>query len=292
MISSHDLLLVQRIVELGSLTRAADSLFLTQSAVSHQLKDLEERTGLPVFDRVNKKLVLTHTGRRIMEAAGILLPQLQRLNEDIGSYKNGKVQTLRISTECYTIYHWLPELISSMKKEKGDIDISIVAAATQRPVEYLLRGELDLAIISEPQETNAIDTSPLFTDNLVAVLHRDHPLARLKRSLTAADFEKENLITYDVRTGYNQFAHEFFREKKPGQITRMQLTEAIVEMINAGMGIGIFATWAIIPYLAQKQLVTLPLRSPFKKRIWRAAWVNKRHPLIPDFIARVKEYFR
>ncbi|SEW52273.1 LysR family transcriptional regulator [Chitinophaga arvensicola] len=292
MIVSNDLLLVQRIVEHGSLTKAADSLFLTQSALSHQLKDLENRTGLQIFERVNKKLLLTHAGRRIMEGAGSILPQLSRLNEDIHAFKKGKLSSLRISTECYTCYHWLPEVITRLKSRLDQVEISIVAAATQRPLEYLLNGELDLAIVSEKPDHPAIHTTPLFSDNLVAVLPRNHPYTRSKTALTADDFTTEDLLIYDAQGEHTQFSKEFFREVSPKSITRIQLTEAIVEMINAGMGVGIFATWVIAPYLKNRDIVTMPLKTPFKKRTWRAATLSKHHLLVPPFVAAVKEYFK
>jgi LysR family transcriptional regulator for metE and metH len=292
MITSNDLLLVQRIVEQGSLTKAADSLFLSQSALSHQLKDLEDRIGLQIFERVNKKMLPTHTGRRFIESANNILPQLVRLNEDILAYKKGKVHTLRISTECYTCYHWLPKIISQLKSRFEKVEISIVASATQNPLEYLLNGELDLAIISDKPDHPAIHTNNLFSDNLVAVLPRQHPYASTKSSLTAADFASENLLIYDTRSTYNHFSQEFFKETSPKTITRIQLTEAIVEMINAGMGIGIFATWVIAPYLKNKDIITLPLRSPLKKRTWKAAFLDKGHPLIPLFVSAVKEHFK
>lgn len=292
MITSNDLLLVQRITEEGSITKAANSLFLTQSALSHQLKDLENRAGLQIFERVNKKLFLTHTGRRIMEGARNILPQLLRLNEDITAYKKGKIHTLRISTECYTCYHWLPKIIAELKSGLAEVAISIVAGATQKPLEYLLNGELDLAIISDSPDHPAIYTTPLFSDNLVAVLPRNHPFTRTKKALTAADFATEDLLVYDSQTTSNHFSKAFFRETAPKTITRIQLTEAIVEMINAGMGIGIFATWVIAPYLHNKDIVTMPLRSPLKKRTWKAACIDKSHPLIPLFISAVKAHFK
>ncbi|HEY9259844.1 LysR family transcriptional regulator [Chitinophaga sp.] len=292
MIISNDLLLVQRIVEHGSLTKAADSLFLTQSALSHQLKDLEHRTGLQIFDRVNKKLLLTHAGRRIMEGAGSILPQLSQLNEDILAYKKGKLSSLRISTECYTCYHWLPEIITRLKSQMEQVEISIVAAATQRPLEYLLNGELDLAIVSEKPDHPAIHTTNLFSDNLVVVLPRNHPFTRTKMALTAADFATEHLLVYDAYGSHNHFSKEFFRETGPKTITRIQLTEAIIEMVNAGMGLAIFATWVIAPYLKHKDIVTMPLKSPLRKRAWRVATLQKKHPLIPPFVSAVKEYFQ
>ncbi|HVI46889.1 MAG TPA: LysR family transcriptional regulator [Chitinophaga sp.] len=291
MITSNDLTLIQQIVEQGSLTKAASSLYLTQSAVSHQLKDLENRIGMQIFDRINKKMLLTHAGRRIIQSAGIILPQLSRLNEDMLAYKKGKVSTLRISTECYTCYHWLPKVIAGLNSNIEKSEISIIAGATQRPMEYLLNGDLDVAIISEHPDHPAVHTSNLFSDNLVAVLPQRHPYAT-KKSLSASDFATEHLLTYDTNATHNHFSHEFFRETSPKTITRIQLTEAIVEMISAGMGVGIFATWVIAPYLKTKNIVSIPLQSPLRKRTWRAAYTDKTHPLIPLFIASVKEHMK
>ncbi|WP_212004851.1 LysR family transcriptional regulator [Chitinophaga sp. HK235] len=293
MITTNDLQLVAHIVEQGSLTRAADKMFLTQSALSHQLKDLEKRTGMQLFERVNKKLLLTPAGRRIMESATSILPQLTRLQEDIQACRKGRVHSLRISTECYTSYHWLPRIISQLRALHAEVEISIVVAATQKPLTYLMNGELDLAIISNPASHPAIQTQSLFSDNLVAVLPGRHPLAG-RKSLSAEDFATENLLAYDVaeESGAYSVLQQFFRESPPASITRLQLTEAIVEMIHAGMGISIFANWAIAPYLKNRDLVTLPLKSPLRKRTWKAAYLDKQNPLIRQFISHIRQHFK
>ncbi|RBL90201.1 LysR family transcriptional regulator [Chitinophaga flava] len=293
MITTNDLQLVAHIVEQGSLTRAADKMFLTQSALSHQLKDLEKRAGMQLFERVNKKLLLTPAGRRIMESATSILPQLARLQEDIQACRKGRLHSLRISTECYTSYHWLPRVISQLKALHTEVEISIVVAATQKPLTYLMNGELDLAIISNTAPHPAIQTQSLFSDNLVAVLPGRHPLVG-RKSLSAVDFATENLLTYDVAEESSAYSglHEFFRESPPASITRLQLTEAIVEMIHAGMGISIFATWAIAPYLKNRDLVTLPLKSPLRKRTWKAAYLDKQNLLIRQFINHIRQHFK
>ncbi|MBC9909578.1 LysR family transcriptional regulator [Chitinophaga varians] len=294
MITSNDLQLVAHIVAEGSLTKAADKMYLTQSALSHQLKDLEKRAGLPMFERVNKKLLLTAAGRRVMESANNVLPQLTRLQEDIQAYRQGKLQTLRISTECYTCYHWLPRVITELKSRHQQVEISIVAAATQKPLSWLMNGELDVAIISDDTPPPGVHTHTLFHDEVVVVLPRKHPFVGQKKSLAAADFATEHLLTYDVaeEAGTHSMMKEFFRESRPKEITRLQLTEAIVEMIQAGMGIGIFATWAIAPYLKNRDLVTLPLHTPMRKRTWKAACIDQHNPLIRQFAEHIRQYFK
>jgi LysR family transcriptional regulator for metE and metH len=266
-------------------------MFLTQSALSHQLKELESRTGVKVFERINKKLLLTQAGRRVLKGADEILPLLTRLNEDIDSLKKGHVHTLRISTECYTCYHWLPPIISRLMAADEKADIQIVAAATQRPIEYLLRGELDLAIVSDKFGHDGVQLSPLFSDNIVAVVPEEHPFARRKKSLTAADFADQHLICYDAGNAGGAFMAEFFGEMKPRAISRIQLTEAIIEMISAGMGIGLLASWAVGPYLKSRHITTVPLRSPWKKRVWKAAYLHRSNPLVPRLITHIREHF-
>lgn len=294
MITSNDLQLVAHIVAEGSLTRAADKMYLTQSALSHQLRDLEKRAGLPLFERVNKKLLLTPAGRRVMESANRILPQLTQLQEDIQACRKGKLQTLRISTECYTCYHWLPRVVSELKSIHQQVEITIVAAATRKPLTYLMNGELDVAIISDSHPPAGVHAHTLFNDEVVAVLPKGHPFVKQKKSLTAADFASEHLLTYDVaeEAGTHNMMREFFRESPPKDITRLQLTEAIVEMINAGMGLGIFATWAIAPYLKSRDLVTLPLQTPLRKRTWKAVCLDRQNPLIRQFVEHIRQHFK
>nr|WP_295864270.1 LysR family transcriptional regulator [uncultured Chitinophaga sp.] len=294
MITTNDLQLVANIVAEGSLTRAADKMYLTQSALSHQLKDLEKRAGLPVFERVNKKLLLTPVGRRVMESASKILPQLTQLQEDIQACRSGKLHTLRISTECYTCYHWLPQVVSELKSIHQQVEITIVAAATQKPLTWLMNGELDVAIISDSRAPAGVHTHTLFHDEVVAVLPRRHPFVGQKKSLAAEDFATEHLLTYDMaeEAGTHNMMREFFRQSPPKDITRLQLTEAIVEMIHAGMGVGVFATWAIAPYLKSRDLVTLPLQTPLRKRTWKAACLDRQNPLIRHFVEHIRQHFK
>ena len=149
-LETRHLKLVAAIAAEGSVTRAAQRLHLTQSALSHQLRDLEEHLGTPVFERLSKKMVLTPAGERLLRAAEQVLEELARTETEIQRAKSGAYETLRISTHCYTCYHWLPSRRALFERKFPNVEVRIVVEATPNPFEALLQGKLDLAIVHSP----------------------------------------------------------------------------------------------------------------------------------------------
>src|SRR5467141_3305459 len=140
--------LVAAVADVGSLTRAGDCLHLTQSALSHQLRDIESRLGTALFLRVGKRLVLTPAGERVLASARAILERLRQTEHDIREMGRDRAGILRITTECYTCYHWLPPLLLHYRRKFPRVEVRIDVEATRRPIEVLLAGKLDLAIIS------------------------------------------------------------------------------------------------------------------------------------------------
>jgi LysR family transcriptional regulator, regulator for metE and metH len=128
--------LVDTIVKEGSLTKAADTLHVTQSALSHQLKELELELEMPIFHRKGKKMQLSSEGTRFLTTAEKVLTELKLLETDMRNLKRGETGTLRLSTQCYTAYHWLPRIVKYYKNINPGIDIHVVSAATYLPLEY------------------------------------------------------------------------------------------------------------------------------------------------------------
>jgi LysR family transcriptional regulator for metE and metH len=176
-ISLQSFRLVEAIVREGTLTRAASVLHLIQSALSHQLKELETELGVPVFYRKGKKLELSEEGIRFLQSGEKIMIELQMLEKDILQYRSGETGTIKIITQCYTAYHWLPRIIKYYKAINPGIDIHVVSAATHLPLDYLLKGDLDVAIIRNRQENPHIHYEPIFEDRLFVILSLDHPLA-------------------------------------------------------------------------------------------------------------------
>ena len=279
--------LVATVAEEGSVTRAAHRLHLTQSALSHQLRDVEDKLGVALFQRTARRMLLTRAGERLLESARRVLDELERAEEalrDEGSQREG---LLRICTECYTCYHWLPSLLHAFQQKSPRVEVRIVAEATRRPVEALLEGELDLAIVSDPIKNRKIELEPLFQDELFLVTAPNHPLSR-RAYVKAEDLADEHLILYcdDKRdlTIYQQVLIP--AGVSPRRLSSVQLTEAILEMVKAGLGVTAFAGWAIAPYVKSKQVKAVRLTRNGLRRHWRAATLrsSQRPGYLDDFI--------
>src|SRR5215210_2419050 len=192
--------LVRAVAQAGSVTRAANRLHLTQSALSHQLKDAEAEFGTLFFTRVNKRMILTTAGERLLKSAHIVLDEMRRVEEDIRQLRLNREGVLRISTECYTCYHWLPPLLKIFHRDYPRVDVRIVVEATHDPHRALLNGEIDLALVSSPVRNGKLFYKPLFEDELAVIVSNDHPLAS-QPFVGAEDFIPEHLIIYSAPEG-------------------------------------------------------------------------------------------
>jgi LysR family transcriptional regulator for metE and metH len=292
-IGLHHLRLVSTITKEGTLTRAAQSLHLTQSALSHQLKELESELGTSVFERKGKKLELSNEGNRFLVSAEKILAELRSLELDIKGFKEGKKGTLRISTQCYTAYHWLPRIIKYYKEISPEIDIHINSGATYRPLDFLLTGELDVAIVRSRINNPLIHYEPIFEDQLYAILSTQNPLAR-KKKIAITDLQDQELfLPYNDPQSGNIPVIETLMEQqqvRPKHLHRIHYTDAIIEMVNSNLGISIMANWIIKPYVESRDIVAKPLPPEVSNRKWYAA-TCKKDPAINHFMDCLKLHF-
>jgi len=292
-IALHHFRLIDTISKDGTLTKAASTLHLTQSALSHQLKELERELDVEIFNRQGKRLHLSEQGYRFLRTSEKILAEIKSLEEDINNYKNGKTGNLSISMQCYTAYHWLPGIIKYYKKQWPDINIQILSDATRRPLEYLMNGDLDIGIIRTQMVNTKIRYEPIFEDRLTAVICKDHPLAK-KDIIEIADFHGEELILplYDPSYQDTPVIESLIQAQqvKPKTLHRIHYTDATIEMVNAGLGITVMADWIVQPYLKDRNIVAKPLHHSVAKRAWYAA-TCKQTPAIQNFLECLKMYF-
>lgn len=283
--------LVKEVAASGSLTRAAEKLFVSQSALSHQLKDIEVRLEVQLFHRIKKKMVLTPAGNRVLTAAHIVLSELIDAESDIQQAISGKKGRLRITTECYTCYHWLPGLLKSYHTVCPDIEVEIVTKATRKPLSYLQKGKLDLALISGNTPTKYVDFEPLFSDELILVVHKNHPLAD-RTYLRPKDFADVHLLMYKADTQNSYFFQQILNPAgiRPRKTSKMQLTEAIIEMVKADLGVSVMASWAAKPYLTAPELVAVPITDKGLPRTWYAATLHQEP--VPQYLKSFVEHFK
>ncbi|HET6268237.1 MAG TPA: LysR family transcriptional regulator [Acidobacteriota bacterium] len=265
------LLLVDAISKEGGVTKAAHRLNLTQSAVSHQLKEIEDRLGCPLFLRVNRKMVLTEGGHKILACAERILPELQRTEDSIRRMSKGQEGILRISTQCNTLYHWLPGMLGLFARSYPGIDVQINVEATGRPFAALMEGKLDLAIAYSKERDKNLAYFPLFQDELVVVMPPDHRLAN-QPYVRAMDFSEETLIMYSVELEESYIYQKVLVPAgvQPKKLYKVMLTEAIIEMVKAGIGISVLAKWAVAPYLKTNELKGLRFTKHGVHRNWHA----------------------
>jgi LysR family transcriptional regulator for metE and metH len=184
---------------------------------------------------------------------------------------------LRLCTECNTGYHWLPPLLQDYHRAHPGIEVRIAVEATDRPIHALLEGEIELAIVTSAVDDHRLAVSPLFRDELVAVMAPEHPLAARSR-LEAGDFANQHLILYSaVRHDSYAFTRVLTPAGvEPRRVSAVPLTEAILEMVKAGLGISVLARWAIEPTVNDGTVVARPISRRGVFRAWSAVTLRSR----------------
>jgi LysR family transcriptional regulator for metE and metH len=270
-LETRHLRLVVGIADHGSLTRAGNQLHLTQSALSHQLADLEAQLGVRLFERLGKRMEPTLAGERLIMRARVALQQLRDMEHEVKQVASGREAVVRLATECYTCYHWLPQVLAEFNARFPRIELQIVPGATARPIRALLAGKIDICIVLHVPRDRRVESTPLFDDELVAAMSPAHPLAS-RPYLEASDFAHEHLLNYSPP----EESHLFTRLLTPAgvmprQLSLIQLTEAIIELTKANMGICALARWAVEPHVRAGTLRAVPLTASGLPRRWYSA---------------------
>ncbi len=272
--------LIKAIVEEGSITKAIDKLHLTQSALSHQLKEAEYQLGTKIFLRINKKLILTKAGEKLYATANEILDKLSDTEKEIKQLIFGEVGEIRISTECYSSYHWLPSVLKQFHLLYPNIELKIVMEATHYPLQKLQENILDIAIISDPIKDENIKYVELFQDEMMMVVSENHSWTG-KKFVVAEDFINEHLLIHSLPLE-TVTVYQFLLEPakvSPKKITPLPLTEASIEMVKADMGIMAMAKWALQPYLKSNSIKAIKIgKNGLKRKHYIAYMSNKTYP--------------
>ncbi|MGA7907487.1 MAG: LysR family transcriptional regulator [Candidatus Sulfotelmatobacter sp.] len=278
--------LLAAVAEEGSVTEAGRRLHATQSALSHQLRDAEEKLGTALFLRLGKRMVLTPAGEKLLGSARKVLEELHGAEAQIEGLSGGTRGVVRVSTECYTCYHWLPPVLKKFQTKFPHVDVDIVLEATARPIEALLAGKLDVAVTSCPSRNKSLRLTPICEDELMIVMEVKHPLAASSH-VEPRDLAGETILCYPPREESTLLIKVLRPARiEPARVIAVPLTESIIDMASAGLGVAFLARWAIASYVQSGKVVARPLRKSGFRRQWYAATLRNGSaaPYLTEFV--------
>ncbi|MDR7376730.1 LysR family transcriptional regulator for metE and metH [Rhodoferax ferrireducens] len=273
----------------GSLVRAAQLLNLTQSALSHQIKLLEDRYAAPLFERKSVPPQFSAAGLRLLALADTLLPQIAEAERDVARLLDGQTGQLRIAVECHTCFDWLMPAMDAFRHRWPEVELDIVSGFHADPIGLVHQNRADVAIVSELDEAEAVDYHPLFSFEIRALLAHTHPLAA-KPYLVAEDFADQTLITYPVPDEMLDIVRQVL-EPAGVRVARRttELTIAMLQLVASGRGLAALPLWAVQGYLDRGYVAARPVGPQgLTGRLYAASGKNAK-PYLGDFVQITRE---
>lgn len=282
---------LKAIKESGSIVDAAERIHLTQSAISHQLKELENRLGTQVLERKSRPMKFTSAGKKLLELAEQILPQVSNATRDIQKMIGGQAGRLHIAIECHSCFQWLMPTIDLYRERWPEVELDLISGFNFDPLPALQQSELDLVITSDPLSIEGIRYIPLFRHESLVAVSKTHRLAD-KGSITPSDFAEETLIAYPVDKQRLDVFREFLTPAgvEPKAIRTAELTLMMIQLVASGRGICSLPNWAMAEYRDRDYIRTLKLG----KGVWATLYAAVRSDQLKanymsDFIDCAKE---
>ena len=263
----RDLRLVHAIAGAGGVARAARTLHLTQSALSHHLRALEDRLGVTLFDRVGRRLALNDRGSRLVALADRVLPELVEAEIAVRA-PSAPPQTFRLTMGCYTTYPWLPALLERLRRELPGTRCDVVVEATRRASQAVLEGEVDAAIVPLYARDERFVVRPAFTEDIVVVTRPDDALAERDRIPIRA-LAGRTVLAHDLGAQELAWYRRALGKDAPllRHVVPIPLTEAMIELVRSGVGVALLGSWAVARELQRRELVARPLRPQVRRKL-------------------------
>lgn len=286
--------LIKTITEEGSIANSVDKLFLTQSAISHQLRELEEQLGFKVFFRSRNKWKLTDEGSELYKLGTTIFERIDRGFKNIEQLRAGSSGIIKVSTECYSFYHGLSSFIQKMGLLYPEIKVELILEATHQPIPKILSKEIDIAIVTSKPENECLSSIEIYEDEIFAILHKESHLNSTS-VLSARDFAKAHLIIHSFPLETVSIYDQFLKPNKisPFKISAIPLTEVALEMVSANMGIMCMPKWALKSFELSSDLVFKRIGESGLKRkhhlVFRKADIAKKY--INDFVTNFEDDF-
>lgn len=292
MIDLKHLKTLRALSDTGSLTRAADQLHVTQSALSHQIRDLEDWFGVQLFLRKSRPLRLTPAGERVLATATEVLPLIAETESALFQLGKGQRGRLHMAIECHSCYLWLIPSVNAYRPNWPDVELDFVGHWHLDALPALARGELDLVVTADPQPLDGIIYEPLFRFEILLAIALSHPLAE-KRRISATDLGEEVMITYPVPPERLDVFRRFLWPAgvEPASIRTADMTMMIVQLVASQRGVAALPSWAVREYTDSGLLAARPLGPT---GVWSDLYAAVRKedysaPFMAAFLATVRD---
>ncbi|MDI5892428.1 LysR family transcriptional regulator [Halomonas rhizosphaerae] len=276
----------------GSLVEAAERVHLTQSALSHQIKDLEERLGSPLFLRKTRPVEFTRAGTRLLTLAEQVLPLVRMAERDLARLAGNEQGRLHMAIECHSCFQWLMPTIDHFRNHWPEVEIDIPGGHHFDPLPALAREQLDLVITADPQPLPGIHYEPLFRYEGLLAVARQHPLAG-RPFVTPEALAEETLITYPVEHSRLDVFTQFLDPAgvRPKEVRTAELTIMMMQLVASGRGVCALPNWALTEYLERDYVKAVPLG---EKGVWSTLFAAIREetrgaPWMDDFLRTARE---
>lgn len=286
--------LIKTIAEEGNIANSSEKLFLTQSALSHQLRELEERLGFKVFQRSRNNWQLTNEGKELHKLANELFEKIDLGFSNIRQIKEGSKGTIRLSAECQSFFHGLPAFVQKMAVLYPEIEIDLTLDGSQQTISQVLSDQVDIAIVTTEPATDSLFKMKVLEDEIFVIMHNEHRFCD-HEYLDVSHFADLNLIINSFPLESVSVYEHFLKPNKiiPRKVTAIPFTEVSLEMVNANMGVVCLPKWSLRSYKLPDELVFKRIgKNGLKRKHYLVVKEeNRNKPHIEAFLSNFQEEF-
>ena len=280
---------IRAIHQAGGLARAAEMLNMTQSALSHQVKGLEDQAGMELFVRRSKPMRLSAAGHRMLRAAERILPEIDAMEEEFRALRAGRTGRLHIAIECHACFDWLLPVLDQFRRTFPEVDLDIRARLAFAALPALLRGEVDLVVSMDPEDLPGVTFEPLFDYAPTMVVAANHPLAA-QGYARPEDLAGESLIVYPMDRERLDVFSQFLLPAgiEPREVRQVELTDVTLMLVAAGRGVAVMPDWVLRRHAGNPELTMIRLgKDGLKRRVYAAIRETDRRLPYMDHVLRL-----
>jgi DNA-binding transcriptional LysR family regulator len=246
------------IAEAKTFTAGARRVNVTQAAISMQIRQLEDEVGLPLFTRTPRRVILTEAGEHLLDRARKILREHDAAVAEIAEVAGAEYGRLRIGSASGTFaMNQLPAILHALKDKFPNSELTVASGTSERLVDKIMHGEVDMAFVSLPVDNLNITTESLFSDEIVAIAHPKHPLAK-EKYISAATLAGEALILGERGGNTRRMIDEFFAAAnvRPNITMELSRQEAINKMVANNLGVGMAGAKSVARDIKEGRLVS------------------------------------